>query len=337
MRRSLPAVAALSLLLAGCSGDPAPAADAASADEGVQVRGVAAVYPLAWLAEQIAPEAELELLNKGSQEAHDIEITPAQRAAVETADVVLYLGDIGYQPQVEKAVSTTGGEVVSVVDAVDREALLSATADPHAHEDEGAEDDGHDEGAATEEEHTDEEQAGAETGIDPHVWFDPTLMSSLADTVAEAFAAADPDGAEAYREYAARVQDELAGLTQDLDSTLGGQCRLDEAIVSHAAYGYLLQPYDKGQHALTDVGSEGDASAAELAELVAEIRTEGITHVLAEPVEGRDAAETVAREAGVELLEIIPLDAVTDEQATVGLPDLVREQADAFAAALGCA
>lgn len=340
MRRWLPPVAAVSLLLAGCGGDPGPAVDGATTDtpQGVQVRAVAAVYPLAWLAQQIAPEAQVELLNKGSQEAHDIEITPPQRAAVETADVVLYLGDIGYQPQVEQAVTAAAGEVVSVVDAVEEGALLSATADPHAHEDEHAEDEhGHEEESATGQEHAEDGQTGEATGLDPHVWFDPAIMSGLADAVAEAFAAADRDNAEAYRDNAAEVRDQLAELGEDLDATLGGQCRLDEAIVSHAAYAYLLQPYDKSQHALTNVGAEGDASAAELAEIVAEIRAEGITHVLAEPVEGRDAAETVAREAGVDLLEIVPLDAVTDEQAAVGLPDLVREQADAFATALGCA
>lgn len=124
--------------------------------------------------------------------------------------------------------------------------------------------------------------------------------------------------------------------TGDLEATLGGECRFDEAIVSHAAYGYLLEPFGKQQHAVTGVGAEGDASAGELAEIVEEIRAEGFTHVLAEPVEGRAGAEAVVAESGVELLEILPLDAVSAEQAEVGLPDLVREQATAFATALGC-
>ncbi|MCI2264848.1 metal ABC transporter substrate-binding protein [Sediminivirga luteola] len=302
------------------------------------MHAVAAVYPLAWLAEQVAPEAEVELLNQGSQEAHDIQITPQQRAAVQTADVVLYLGEIDYQPQVEEAVAAAEGQVVSAAEVAGEDALLPASADPHAHEEEaGTEGEhGHEEESATEE-HAEDEQGGGEAGVDPHMWFDPAIMADAADEVAEAFAAADPDSAETYRDNAAEVREDLTTLEEDLEATLGGQCRLDEAIVSHAAYGYLLQPHGKSQHALTNVGAEGDAPAAELGEIVGEIRAEGITHVLAEPVEGRDAAETVAREAGVELLEIVPLDAVTDEQAATGLPDLVREQADAFATALDCA
>jgi zinc transport system substrate-binding protein len=151
-----------------------------------------------------------------------------------------------------------------------------------------------------------------------------------------AFSAADPDNAATYERNAADVAAELQALAGDLEATLGGECRFDEAIVSHAAYGYLLAPFGKDQHAVTDVGAESDASAAELAEIVREIRAEGFTHVLAEPSEGRDGAEAVVREAGVELLEIVPLEAVTDEQAATGLPDLVRAQAASFATALGC-
>lgn len=324
MRRWLPALVALPVLLAACGGDPSPGVNGTGGEGGearAQLRAMAAVYPLAWVAQQVAPDAQVELLNEGSQEAHDIAITPQQRAAVETADVVLYLGEIDYQPQVEQAVAAAQGQVVTAVEVAGEDALLPATGDPHNHGEEG----------------DDEESGLEESGIDPHLWFDPAIMAGVTDAVAEAFAAADPDSAQLYRDNAAQVRAEFAQLEEDVEATLGGQCRLEEAIVSHAAYGYLLQPVGKSQHALTNVGAEGDAAAGELAAIVGEIRAEGIEYVLTEPVEGREAAETVAREAGVELLEIIPVDAVTDEQAQVGLPDLVREQADAFATAMDCA
>jgi zinc transport system substrate-binding protein len=107
-------------------------------------------------------------------------------------------------------------------------------------------------------------------------------------------------------------------------------------VVSHAAYGYLLEPFDKRQHALTDVGAEADPSAGELAEIVDEIREQGFRYVLAEPVEGRAAAEAVAAEAGVELLEVLPLDSVSEDLAGRGLPALVRAQARRFGIAMGC-
>lgn len=308
-RRLLPLVV-LPLLAAGCGTDGGTDA-AAAGDEPVTV--VAAVYPLAWLGSQIAPEADVELLDAGGQEAHDVDLSPPQRAAVETADVVLYTGDIGYQPQVEEAVAAVHGQVVSATEVAGEDALLVAAADTH-------------------DEHADEEG-----GVDPHLWFDPEIMAELAVATGEAFATADPGNAEEYQQNAEAVQEKMAALRADLDGALGGECRFDEAVVSHAAYGYLLEPYGKEQHAVTGVTAESDASAGELAEIVVEIRRAGFAHVLTEPVEGRQGAQTVAEEAGAELLEILPLDAVTAEQADQGLPDLVRKQAESFATALGCA
>ncbi|MBA3619817.1 MAG: zinc ABC transporter substrate-binding protein [Acidothermales bacterium] len=326
MRRWLPPFMVLSIIATGCGAEPSSSPDASGTADtsggGEAVQAVAAVYPLAWVAGQVAPDAEVELLNQGGQEAHDIEISPPQRAGIETADVVLYTGDIDYQPQVEDAVSAAQGEVVSAAEVAGEDALLAASADAHAHDGE----EGHDD-------HGNEGESG---GIDPHLWFDPTIMAELAVAVGEAFAAADPNNAETYQQNASGVRDDMALLGEDLDATLGGDCGFDEAIVSHAAYAYLLEPYGKTQHAVTNVGAEADASAGELAEIVGEIRTEGFTHVLAEPVEGREGAVAVATEADVELLEIVPLDAVTEEQAATGLPDLIRAQAEAFATALGC-
>jgi zinc transport system substrate-binding protein len=320
----LPPLVVLFLLATACGGEATPGSagspGAVDATGGGDLQTVAAVYPLAWVAGQIAPDAEVNLLNEGGQEAHDLDISPPQRAAIETADVVLYMGDIDYQPQVEDSIPAAPGEVVSAAEVAGDDALLAASADAHVHEDEGTDD------------HADEEG-----GVDPHLWFDPAILAEVAAAAGEAFAAADPDNAEAYQQNAAAVSEQLTGLGDDLDDLLGGDCAFDEAIVSHAAYAYLLQPYDKTQHAVTNVSAEGDASAGELAEIVGEIREEGFTHVLAEPVEGREGAEAVANEAGVELLEISPLDAVTEEQAAAGLPDLVRAQAEAFATALGCA
>jgi zinc transport system substrate-binding protein len=74
---------------------------------------VAAVYPLAWAAERMAqPGWTVHNLAPPGVESHDVELSLEQRQQIEEADVVLYLGPIGFQPQVEAAVAETGGEVV---------------------------------------------------------------------------------------------------------------------------------------------------------------------------------------------------------------------------------
>jgi zinc transport system substrate-binding protein len=356
MRPCWPALVLAAALVTGCSADADPAVSAEPTDGppplGAGLEVVSAVYPLAWIAREVAPDAEVLLLNEGGQDAHDLDLSPVQRAALETADVVLYTGELDYQPQVEEAIGSVEGQVVDASAAAGEAALLpvSESGDAHGPEDvdeeeeeadasaspspsevatptpspTGDPDDEHDEG------HDETER------IDPHLWFSPSIMARVAVATGEAFAEADPDNADEYQTSAARVRDDLMALGEDVSDLLGEDCLFEEAVVSHAAYGYLLDPYGKRQHALTDVGAEADASAGELAEVVREIREEGFRYVLAEPVEGRAAAEAVAAEAQVELLEIAPLDAVSEDQARRGLPALVLAQARRFNIALGC-
>ncbi len=307
--RRLPAIPLALGLVASACGD----GDGAT----TEISAVAAVYPLAWVAERVAPDVDVSLLPAGGLEAHDLEITPGQRQAIQTSDVVLYVGQIGYQPQVEAAVGSAEGEVVSLSEVAGEERLLESGDDPHAHEE-------------------DVERGEGEAVVDAHIWFDPEVMADVAIRTGEVFAAADPENAETYQQKAATLGEELTGLRGELDDILGGDCRHDEAIVSHQAYGYLLEPYGYRQHGLTGANPEAGASSGQLARLVEEIEQEGFEYVLAEPVEGRQDAETVAREAGVEILEILPLDAVTADQAEAGFPSLVRQQAAQFARALGC-
>ena len=295
------------LAAAGCGG--ANRSDG-SADGG-RVTAVAAVYPLAWLAESIAPEADVSLLTARGAEAHELDLTPRQRSAVERSDVILYVGDIGYQPQVEKAVTSASGEVVSLAEVAGDRVLRAA-------QDEDA------------------DEKDSNRAVDAHMWFDPEIMADAAGRVGAALAAADPERGEAYRDRAARVRDELLALRGELNGLLGGRCRFNEVVVSHQAYGYLLRPFGHTQHGVTGINPDAGASSSKLGELVAEIRAQGLGHVLAEPVEGRKDAEAVAREAGVQLLEVYPLDAVSDVQAGTGLPGLLRQQAQTFATALGC-
>jgi zinc transport system substrate-binding protein len=356
MRPLWPALVLSAALTVGCSADPEPAVSAEPTAGppplGTGLEVVAAVYPLAWIAREVAPQAEVELLNEGGQDAHDLDLTPLQRAAVESADVMLYVGDLDYQPQVEEAAGSAEGEVVDASAAAGEAALIPASESGDAHGPEDLQDDEELESpspspsAVTDPSPTTEPSGGPEesegdgeegTGpIDPHLWFSPSIMARVAVATGEAFADADPDNARAYQTSAARVRDDLMALGEEVEEILGGDCLFDEAVVSHAAYGYLLEPFGKRQHSLTAVGAEGDPSAGELAVVVEEVREQGFRYVLTEPVEGRAAAEAVAGEAKVELLEVLPLDAVSEDQAGRGLPALVRAQARRFGIAMGC-
>lgn len=97
-----PLLMPIAVLLASCSGSESDSRTI-----------VASVYPLAFAAEQIAgPGWEVIDLTPHGVEAHDLELTIEQRSQIQEAAVVLYPGDLGFQPQVEQAVEEAEGEVI---------------------------------------------------------------------------------------------------------------------------------------------------------------------------------------------------------------------------------
>lgn len=105
-----------SLAVSGCGGTDG------DGNGSEQVDVVAAFYPLAWAAEQVAGEGvRIRNLTPPGTEPHDVELTARDVERIRAADVVLYLGG-GFQPAVEDAVDRASGTAVDLLeDPVDRD------------------------------------------------------------------------------------------------------------------------------------------------------------------------------------------------------------------------
>jgi zinc transport system substrate-binding protein len=88
----------------------------------------ASFYPLAFAARQIGGvSVEVENLTPPGAEPHDLEPTAQDVADIQSADLVLLLGQ-GFQPSLERAAGNAGGEVIELLDTPG----LDLTAeDPH--------------------------------------------------------------------------------------------------------------------------------------------------------------------------------------------------------------
>ena len=94
------------LALAGCGGGSGNDAETV----------VAAFYPLAWAAEQIAADGtDVVNLTPPGAEPHDVELSPRDVQTIREAHLVIYAGG-GFQPAVEDAVSGREGASVDVLD-----------------------------------------------------------------------------------------------------------------------------------------------------------------------------------------------------------------------------
>jgi zinc transport system substrate-binding protein len=107
---------------------------------------VAAFYPIAFAAQEIAPDADVANLTPAGAEPHDLELTAKDVEGVRDADLVLYLGS-GFMPALEAAV---GGDD-NTVDLLEGVSLLTDT--------------------------------GGENTFDPHVWLDPMRYATIAERI----------------------------------------------------------------------------------------------------------------------------------------------------------
>lgn len=123
LARALLALAAGASVLAGCSADGRPDADA-------RVAVVAAFYPLQFVAERIGGDRiEVTSLTRPGAEPHDLELNPRDVAAVTEADLVVFLS--GFQPAVDQ-VAADQADPNHVIDVADYADLTrSADGDPH--------------------------------------------------------------------------------------------------------------------------------------------------------------------------------------------------------------
>jgi zinc transport system substrate-binding protein len=287
------------LLVAGCGGS----------DDGERPTVVAAFYPLAWVADEVArDDVEVVNLTPPGAEPHDIELTARDVERVQEADVVLYLGG-GFMPALEDAIE--GHD-----DAVDllMGQRLRAGVDEHGH---------------GEEEHEGEE----EPQLDPHVWLDPTRLATIAAVIAEEL------GEQGAAEQGA-AEDLVARLVE-LDSEFKeglASCERREIVTSHAAFGYLAEAYGLRQIALTGVSPEAEPSPRALEELVHEVEEEGATTVFFETLVSPRLAETVAREAGAETAALDPLEGLGEDELEAGADyfSVMRTNLEMLRGALGC-
>lgn len=166
---------------------------------------------------------------------------------------------------------------------------------------------------------------------DPHVWLDPVIVRSLIDRVSDAFAAAEPAHADAYRARAVAYATKLDALHVTYQARLRN-CDRRVIVTTHEAFAYLARRYGLRQEALTGRSPEAEPDPRRQADLLDLVRDEGVTTVFTEGGEEARAAEALAREAGVRAAVLRPLELPVPGGYIQGMQDNL----DVLVAALGC-
>lgn len=324
----LASIVTASVLLAGCG-----STDADASGSGRQA--VASFYPLAWVTERVAGDGwTVDNLTQPGQEPHDLDLTIAQTAALESADLVVL--EEGFQPAVDAAAENTDAPILDAAAVVD---LIPATEGDHDHEGESEEEHADEEHAeeehAEEEGHSEDEEGHADHGdLDPHFWLDPLLVADFADSVADELAEVDPDGAQTYADNAAALRAELESLDEDYTTGLAS-CERSTTVVSHQAFAYLAR-YGLEFEAIAGLSPDAEPTAADLAHLQEVIEADGVTTVFSERLVSPKMAETLAGDLGVTTAVLDPIEGLSDETAEEDYLSLMRSNLAALQQANGC-
>jgi zinc transport system substrate-binding protein len=299
------------LALSGLVAAPALAAS----DPPQVVTDLPAVHSLVRMVQGDRGDAVL-LLDAGAS-PHDFQLRPSQARAIAEADVILWT-DASIAPWLDRAIDASDGaaNAIALLDAPETILQPFAFGAP-------AEEDGHDDHAGSdtvEDDHGDDEDHGEDTDgdahaedaaaegdahddhgtIDPHAWLDPDNARAWLPLIAEALAAADPDGAGLYRANAAAAD----GLIASLDAEIAARftdTRDRPFAVFHDAYGYFAGHYELTMVAALSLGDAADPGAGRLAALRADLGGQTDLCLFPEAQFDPKVAEQLAGDTGLKL------------------------------------
>jgi len=191
---SLGALAATAVLLAGCSGST----NDGSPDDGT-IQVVASTNVYGSIAEAVGGDsvAVTSIIDNEAQDPHEFEASARDQLRVKNADLVIENGG-GFDPFMDGLVTASG---------TDAPVLTAATLSPEYPVDGDL--DTHTDDADHDHDHLE--------GFNEHVFYDPAVMGTLAEKIADALADIDPDMAADFRANAKEFGSGIQTITTSLD------------------------------------------------------------------------------------------------------------------------
>jgi zinc/manganese transport system substrate-binding protein len=270
---------------------PAEAAD--------KLKVVATFSVLGDLATEIGGDhVEVRTLVGPNGDAHTFEPSPADAKAMGGAAVLVENG-LGLEGWLGRLINVSGfkGEKVIATEGVKPIAWTGAEEEeghdhdkPEAKAEAGHDHDGHDHAA----------HEGHAHSVDPHAWQNPLNGVLYVQNIVAGLSAADPEHAAEYKAKG----DELATALKVIDANFKAEfakvpAERRKIVTSHDAFGYFADAYSIQFVAPEGVSTESEASAADVAKIIRQIKAEKITALFAENITDPRLLNQIARETGV--------------------------------------
>ena len=261
---------------------------------------------------------------------------PTPKAAKAIAQTkVLFVNGLEFEGWIERLVESSGFKGRMVTATVGIEALKM--------EEEGHHDD-HDK-HGKKDDHDDHDKHGKKDGhehhhhgeYDPHAWHSLANARIYVRNIVDGLAAADPQGAKAYRANAERYIKEIKSLESEMEKAMKSVSADGRKVVTpHDAFGYLGSTYGIKFVAPVGISTEAEASAGDVAKLIRQIKKEKISAIFVENITDRRLLDQIVRETGARVGGTLYSDALSKANGPAGTYlDLMRHNIRTLVKALG--
>ncbi len=233
-----------------------------------------------------------EMLLSGGQDSHSFEPTAQQIIQISEADIFI----------------CTGGESDTWVDEI----LLSMDSDVTVIKMMDCVE------PLCTEEHDHEEHNHDHSEYDEHVWTSPKNAIKIAEEIADAMCAADPENAEIYEKGHTNLYADLLALDYELTEAAES---LDSPLIFGDRFPFLYMAHDYGIEyyaAFSGCSSETEPSAAKMTELIEAAKAYNAKTIFYVEFSTQKVADTVAEAAGADTALFHSCHSVSDEDLKNG-------------------
>jgi zinc/manganese transport system substrate-binding protein len=184
--------------------------------------------------------------------------------------------------------------------------------------------------------HDDHDHGHDEDGVDPHAWQNVANAQAYVRNIAAALERADPEGAAVYRANADAYLAELEALDAEIRAAMTAIPAPQRVLAtSHDSFGYFAAAYGVTVLAPQGMSTESEASAADVAGLIRQIRADGVRAVFVENITNPRLLEQVSRETGAAIGGVLFSDALSPPGGPAATyVDMMRHNAGTIASAL---
>jgi zinc/manganese transport system substrate-binding protein len=171
---------------------------------------------------------------------------------------------------------------------------------------------------------------------DPHAWQSVANAEKYVANIRDALAAADPVDADVFRRNAQAYLARLEALDGEVRQAVGQIPESRRKMIStHDAFGYFAARYGVQFIAPLGVSTEAEASARDIARIIAQVKAEHIPAVFLERISDPRLMRRISAETGAKVGGTLYSDALTDEKGEAPTYiDMVRHNITTLTSAL---